>query len=54
MRFLAVDAGMYPDQELYLHGTFIVGILCAKRSSDAPAFCPSCILLVRPIFAEAI
>src|SRR5437588_9152250 len=35
-----------------LHGTFVAGILCAKRGSDAPAICPNCALLVRPIFAE--
>lgn len=35
-----------------LHGTFIAGILSAKRSSLAPAICPNCTLLVRPIFAE--
>src|SRR6266700_2056184 len=35
-----------------LHGTFVAGILCAKRSSHAPAICPNCTLLVRPIFAE--
>jgi subtilisin family serine protease len=35
-----------------LHGTFIAGILSAKRSSIAPAICPSCALLIRPIFAE--
>jgi subtilisin family serine protease len=34
------------------HGTFVAGILCAKRSSSAPAICPNCTLLVRPIFAE--
>lgn len=34
------------------HGTFVAGILCAKRGSPAPAICPNCILLVRPIFAE--
>jgi len=37
-----------------MHGTFVAGILCAKRSSPAPAICPSCILLVRPIFLETI
>jgi len=37
-----------------LHGTFVAGILCAKRGSAAPAICPNCTLLVRPIFAEAI
>ena len=37
-----------------LHGTFIAGILSAKRSSSAPAICPSCTLLVRPVFTEVI
>lgn len=36
-----------------LHGTFVAGILSARRGSKAPAICPSCTLLVRPIFAEA-
>jgi subtilisin family serine protease len=35
------------------HGTFIAGILSAKRSSQAPAICPDCTLIVRPIFEEA-
>ena len=35
------------------HGTFIAGILLARRMSVAPAICPSCSLLVRPIFAAA-
>jgi len=35
-----------------LHGTFVAGILCAKRNSSAPAICPDCTLLTRPIFAE--
>ncbi len=34
------------------HGTFVAGILCARRGSSAPAICPSCTLLVRPIFPE--
>jgi subtilisin family serine protease len=36
----------------YLHGTFVAGILCAQRGSSAPAICPGCTLLVRPIFLE--
>jgi subtilisin family serine protease len=36
-----------------LHGTFIAGILSAKRGSEAPAICPGCTVLLRPIFAEA-
>jgi subtilisin family serine protease len=35
-----------------LHGTFVAGILSAKRGSVAPAICPNCTLLVRPIFVE--
>jgi subtilisin family serine protease len=35
------------------HGTFIAGILTAKRGSAAPSLCPGCTLLVRPIFVEA-
>ncbi len=34
------------------HGTFVAGILSAKRTSTAPAICPFCSLLLRPIFAE--
>lgn len=37
-----------------MHGTFVAGILFAKRSSRAPAICPDCTLLIRPIFAENI
>lgn len=36
-----------------MHGTFVAGVLSAKRNSPAPAICPNCTLLVRPIFAEA-
>lgn len=36
-----------------LHGTFIAGILKAKRGSSAPAICPDCTLLIRPVFTEA-
>jgi len=34
------------------HGTFVAGILVADRSSSAPAICPDCSLVVRPIFGE--
>jgi subtilisin family serine protease len=34
------------------HGTFVAGILSAKRGSGVPAICPGCTLLVRPIFLE--
>jgi subtilisin family serine protease len=34
------------------HGTFVAGILFAQRGSSAPAICPGCTLLLRPIFGE--
>ena len=34
------------------HGTFVAGILVARRGSDAPAICPGCTLLVYPVFLE--
>lgn len=36
-----------------VHGTFVAGILSAKRGSVAPAICPDCTLLVNPVFSEA-
>jgi subtilisin family serine protease len=36
------------------HGTFIASILCGQRGSMAPAICPGCTVLVRPIFAEPL
>jgi subtilisin family serine protease len=35
------------------HGTFVAGILVSRRGSGAPAICPGCTLLVRPVFREA-
>jgi subtilisin family serine protease len=34
------------------HGTFVAGILAARRGARAPAIAPDCTLLVRPIFLE--
>jgi len=34
------------------HATFVAGVLSARRGSAAPAICPGCTLLLRPIFAE--
>ncbi len=36
-----------------LHGTFVAGVLSARRGSPAPAICPDCTIIVRPVFAEA-
>ena len=51
---LAERAG--PDRQgdgaARLHGTFVAGILSAKRGSPAPAICPGCTLVIRPIFGE--
>jgi subtilisin family serine protease len=41
------------DSLACLHGTFMAGILVAKRGSPAPAICPNCTLLAYPIFADA-
>jgi subtilisin family serine protease len=52
---LAKRAGAPPaqgDAVARLHGTFVAGILSAKRGSPAPAICPNCTLIIRPIFAE--
>jgi subtilisin family serine protease len=36
------------------HGTFVLGMLAGKRDSVAPAICPDCTFLLRPIFSEAL
>jgi subtilisin family serine protease len=35
-----------------IHGTFVTGILCAKRGSPAPAICPGCQIILYPVFTE--
>ena len=40
------------DSVACMHGTFVAGILSAKRGSNAPAICPDCTVLLRPIFSE--
>lgn len=42
-----------PNSAACMHGTFVAGILVARRGARAPAICPGCTLLVRPIFREA-
>ncbi|MGW1838594.1 S8 family peptidase [Streptomyces sp. NPDC002067] len=34
------------------HGTFVTGVLAARRGGRAPAICPGCTVLVRPVFGE--
>lgn len=40
------------DSVACAHGTFVAGILSAKRDSGVTGICPDCRLLVRPIFPE--
>jgi subtilisin family serine protease len=35
-----------------IHGTFVAGILCAKRGISAPAICPNCEIVLNPIFRK--
>jgi hypothetical protein len=35
------------------HGTFVAGVLCARRSSPAPALAPGCTVLLSPIFVDS-
>jgi subtilisin family serine protease len=41
-----------PASNACMHGTLVAGMLVASRGSVAPAICPACSLLVRPIFPE--
>ncbi len=40
------------DSVACMHGTFVAGMLVARRGSQAPAICPGCTLILRPIFPE--
>jgi subtilisin family serine protease len=42
------------DSRACRHGTFVAGILAARRGGLAPGICPDCTLWVRPVFTEAI
>lgn len=42
-----------PNSPECRHGTFVAGVLAAARGTNAPAICPDCTLLVRPVFAES-
>jgi subtilisin family serine protease len=49
-----LDSRLGDTSAVCAHGTFIAGMLLARRGSVAPAICPGCSLLVRPIFTEVI
>ena len=42
-----------PESTACAHGTYVAGILRAKRDSLVPGICPGCTLLIRSIFSEA-
>jgi subtilisin family serine protease len=47
-----VDSCRHVSSAACAHGSYVAGILIARRGSEAPAICPDCTLLVRPIFLE--
>ena len=49
IRFVG-DASRGLAEPSLAHGTFVAGVLAARRGASAPALCPGCPLLVRPIF----
>lgn len=40
------------DSTACAHGTFVAGMLCARRGAAAAAICPDCTLLASSIFAD--
>lgn len=42
-----------PSSAACVHGTFVAAILSSMRTTPAPAICPGCTLLVRPVLREA-
>jgi subtilisin family serine protease len=53
IRHLAGDAPCLRTRgAAYRHGTFIAGILAARRGGPAPAICPGCTVLSVPVFTE--
>ncbi|WP_345434024.1 S8 family serine peptidase [Actinoallomurus vinaceus] len=43
---------VHPGHPACVHGTFIAGILVARRGTGAPAICPNCTLCVHAVFAD--
>jgi subtilisin family serine protease len=41
-----------PTSDACRHGTLVAGVLVAARGCGAPALCPGCTLLMRPIFLD--
>ncbi len=53
IRFLGPSGRQASDSRASTHATFLAGILSARRGSPAPALCPGCTLLVRPVLRDA-
>ena len=51
---LMAAGGVRPaaSQSAASHGTFVAGVLVGRRGGTAPAICPGCSLLARPVFAD--
>src|SRR5258708_5715803 len=45
-----LEADYEPAGKESRHGTLVAGVLAARRGSATPGICPSCRLVVRPIF----
>jgi subtilisin family serine protease len=49
----AVTGCRLGSSEACVHGTLVAGVLVARRGAAAPAICPGCTPVVRPVFSEA-
>jgi subtilisin family serine protease len=47
-----LDSCRNSDSLACTHGTFVAGILVGGRNTAAPAICPKCEIVLRPIFLE--
>jgi subtilisin family serine protease len=50
---LGSSRGGEASESVQLHGTFVAGILAARRGSRAPAICPGCTILHWPLFGAS-
>jgi subtilisin family serine protease len=52
MRYLDEGVGIdcHPSASACIHGTFVAGILHARRDAFFPGLCPQCTLIINPIF----
>jgi subtilisin family serine protease len=50
----SAEACSRTTSEACVHGTYVAGILAARRGSGSPGICPGCTLMVRPVFPESV